>query len=320
MKTKLNKVQGAADEKSYDPMFMNSEDFSRATFPSDWLIEGILMNGQPGVVGGPQKTLKTSVAVDVAISLGAGKPFLGRFQVPQQRRVAMISGESGEAALQDLAKRVARAKKVSLENCDVLWSSRLPRLGNLKDRNALRHSLRARKVEVVIIDPLYLCLLDGAKGLSAANLYEVGPLLHRAGEACLAAGATPVFLHHSTKAAGRQTLKPGTAPALDDLAFAGVAEYMRQWILLARHEPFRPGSGQHRLVMAVGGSSGHSGVWNLDVSEGTGGKGRRWQVHLSEFGHADGDVKYDSGGCDAPVCFQFLSVQEKKYEDCALRV
>jgi replicative DNA helicase len=285
MKTKSNSVQSAEGEKSYEPEFMDSEAFARAEYPLQWLVEEIFVCGQPGVLGGPQKTLKTSLAVDMAISLGTGRPFLGHFPVPQARRVALISGESGEAALQDLATRVAKARKVSLEeDCEVLWSSRLPRLGSVQDRRALRRSLRAEKVEVVFLDPLYLCLLDGAKGLSATNLYEVGPLLRGAGEACLAAGATPIFLHHATKTAAKQGLKSGATPTLDDLAFVGVGEYVRQWILLARRQPFRPGTGDHRLVMAAGGSSGHSGAWNLDVSEGTlttGGKGRRWQVRVS---------------------------------------
>lgn len=277
---------GPVEEKGYEPRFLDSGSFAKAKYPRDWLVQGVLTSGQPAVLGGPQKTLKTSLAVDMAISLGTGKPFLGHFRVPEARRVAVISGESGEAALQDLALRVAKARKVSLEDCDVLWSSRLPRLGSVDERKALRRSLRDEGVEVAFIDPLYLCLLDGACRLSAANLYDIGPLLRRAGEACLSAGATPVLLHHATKSASKQGMKAGAAPPLDELAFVGVAEYVRQWVLLARRQAFRPGSGEHRLVMAVGGSAGHSGCWNLDVSEGvsTGdGSGRRWQVRVSSF-------------------------------------
>jgi replicative DNA helicase len=284
-KTTVIKNAGAK-ATGYNPGFLSSAAFEEADYPSDWLVEGILMAGQPGVIGGPQKTLKTSLMVDLAVSLGTGSPFLGRFPVPEARRVAVISGESGAAALQDLARRVARARKVALdEECRVIWSFRLPRLGRIQDRKALRRSLREAQVDVVFIDPLYLCLLDGAKGLSAANLFDIGPLLRKAGETCLAAGATPVFVHHSSKGAAKQNMKPGAVPELADLAFAGVAEYVRQWLLLARREPFQPGSGVHRLVMAAGGSAGHSGCWNLEVDEGSGnGKGgRRWQVRVGDL-------------------------------------
>src|SRR4051812_7484680 len=105
-----------ATHKGYRPRFMDSATFARAEFPRDWLVQGILMRGQPAVLGGPQKTLKTSLAVDMAVSLGSGRPFLGQFPVPEARRVAVISGESGEAALQDIALRVAKGRKVDLRD------------------------------------------------------------------------------------------------------------------------------------------------------------------------------------------------------------
>jgi len=89
-------------------------------------------------------------------------------------------------------------------------------------------------VKVAIIDPLYLCLMGGADRASANNLYEVGPVLFKAAKACLLAGATPVFLHHATKSA-----KKNAEPLdLEDLAWAGIGEFARQWLLLNRREPF----------------------------------------------------------------------------------
>jgi replicative DNA helicase len=279
------KGQSAAAE-AYDPAFLDSATFSRAKYSQDWLIRSVLLSGQPGVLGGPKKTLKTSLAVDMAVSIGSGKHFLDHFPVPRARAVAIISGESGQAALQDIARRVAAARQVDLRRgCDVRWSFRLPRLASPDDRMALRRSLRAAHIEVAIIDPLYLCLLEGVKGMSASNLYEIGPLLRRAGDACLAAGATPVVVHHSRKSAGRPTAGAPDPPDLDDLAFAGIGEYARQWILLGRREPYEPGSGHHDLVMSVGGSAGHSGLWHLDVNEGVTDSrlaGRGWSVKVSD--------------------------------------
>jgi replicative DNA helicase len=71
----------------------------------------------------------------------------------------------------------------------------------------------------------------------------------------------------------------------------GVGEFVRQWVLLARRQAFRPGSGEHCLVMAVGGSAGHSGCWQLDVSEGGSNgeaNGRHWRVRVSDFQYGDG--------------------------------
>jgi replicative DNA helicase len=283
MKPVTTTAAGNEDQDAIEAL--DSAAFNAATFPKEWLIEGVLVRGQPGVLGGPKKTLKTSLMIDMAVSIGTGQPFLGHFPVPRCRRVAVFSGESDAATLQDTARRVCAARGVSLGDCRVLWGLRLPRLSQKGQRLALRRLLRANKVQVVFIDPLYLCLLDGSRSLSASNLYDVGPLLWRAARACLDAGATPLVLHHATKAAAKRPGDPSGALDLDDLAFAGVAEFARQWVLLSRREPFRPEVGRHRLVLATGGSAGHAGRWDLTVEEGVLGKdfaGRTWQVTVEE--------------------------------------
>jgi len=266
--------------------FINSATFDSTKYRHGWLIEGILVRGQPGVVGGPKKSLKTSLVIDMAISLGTGTPFLGKFAVPKRRRVVVMSGESGQATIQETARRICKARSVSLSNCDVLWSFNLPRLQHDDDRKKLSQALHDAKAEVVFIDPLYLCLLDGGAG-ATSNLYEVGPILLRAARACLKAGATPIFVHHATKHGSKRAGENGQPLELDDLLFSGIGEFVRQWVLVTRTKPYVSGSGDHHLLLATGGSAGHSGAWELDVSEGVAGKdfsGRHWQVKVRKAG------------------------------------
>ena len=199
--------------------------------------------------------------------------------MPEPVRVAVLSGESGAASLQETARRVCAAKGVNLSGCDILWQTDLPRLSDPGDRDRLRDGLATAAVRVAVVDPLYLCLLGGLEKASASNLYEVGPLLRDAARACLDAGATPVLVHHATKGAGQKAGGSGP-PELDDLAFAGIGEFARQWLLVNRREPYRPGTGSHALNLAVGGSAGHSSHWHLDVQE-TAGTARGWRVELS---------------------------------------
>jgi hypothetical protein len=138
------------------------------------------------------------------------------------------------------------------------------------------------KIEVVFIDPLYLCLLSGMEGgrrFEAANLFDMGPLLMEVGQTCLTNGATPILLHHFKQSAP----EPYAVPDIGDFAFAGFQEYIRQWILMRRRERYVPGTGEHKLWLAVGGSAGHSGEWCLDIREGTASDdfgGRFWDVSV----------------------------------------
>jgi hypothetical protein len=71
----------------------------------DWLVKKLLVRDQLAIIGGAKKALKTSIAIDLAISLGSGTRFLDKFDVPERVKVLVLSGESGEATIKETAKR-----------------------------------------------------------------------------------------------------------------------------------------------------------------------------------------------------------------------
>jgi len=222
--------------------------------------------------------------IDLAVSIGTGGKFLGTFDVSKVRRVGMISGESGEATIQETYRRIRRARldiiPGEVPTADVRWAFRLPMLGTAGGLADLQRAVLDQELDVVILDPIYLALLAGNKETQASNLFHMGPLLSDVAGTCLDAGATPILVHHNTKAKDFST----QPPALEDLAFAGVQEFARQWLLLGRREKYEPGSGEHRLWLNVGASAGFSGCWAVDIDEGIlreDFSGRRWNVTVT---------------------------------------
>ena len=271
--------------RSYRFEAIDSSTFFTTDYRLEWLVKRLLVRGQPGVFGGPKKALKTTIEMDLAITLASATPFLGHFDVYRPCRVVMISGESGEAVMQETGRRICAARGIDPTTLGVFWSFRLLQMANVLDRDRLSAGPQEIGAAVVIIDPLYLCLLAGvnARGLEAGNLFQMGPLLLDLARACLDVGCTPLLSHH---AGGQKMSNRKAEPMeLEDLAFAGIQEFARQWVLLNRRKPFDPETGSSRLWLSGGGSAGRSGCWGLDMEEGVLADdftGRKWEVTVTK--------------------------------------
>jgi len=257
---------------------MTSAELDAADLQTDYLVSDALAARQPGVLAGVKKVLKTGIAIDLTASLASGDRFIGKFYVPRPRRVALMSGESGDATIQETARRICRSKQWKnlgdYENA--VWSFDLPRLGQPQTKRDLIKFIHDYALEVLIIDPAYLCL-DVGDG--AGNVFSMGPKLYDLTEIGHETGCTIIIVHHCRK----KSTDPFAVPELEDIAWSGFQEWARQWILIGRREAYNPeNAGSHRLWLNVGGSAGHSGLWGVDIEEGSRSDqgGRRWEVSI----------------------------------------
>lgn len=250
----------------------------------EYLIEGLMTKYQPMVLGGPAKSLKTSITIDVVLSLASGSDCLGRFKTNGRHKIMFLSAESGLGTLQEKFRAAIRAKDIADEALDnIFLGDRVPRLDSLddvitrrggqtkiteSDGLKLKRFILDNDIDVVFIDPLYLALPSD----DSANLQAQGALLLQFVNLMLEAECTPVLLHHSKK-----TTAEGKPLTLNNLTGAGVAEFTRQWILLSRTSQYE-GNGIHELHFVWGGSAGHAGYEMLTVNEGC-----RSSVTDSEF-------------------------------------
>ena len=269
-----------AGPKPFDLDLIDTETFFGETYSLNWLIKGLMVKDQPCVFGGPQKSLKTSILIDLAISATSGTPFLGRFTVPEFVPVALISGESGRAVIQANAKEICRARELPFDQAaGIHWGFNLPRLSNAEHMAAVAKSIGDRGLKLILLDPLYLALLAEGVDIDPKDMFQMGPLLADVAATCIGAGATPVLCHHFVK----KRDDPFGAPDMGELAYAGIGQFMRQWMLTCRRRRYEPETGIHELYFSYGGSAGHSGELHLDIDTGRIDdelQGRRWNVSV----------------------------------------
>ena len=237
-------------------------ELDQGDYSVEWLIDKFLVTKQPGIVGGPHKTLKTLICLDMAISLATGTDFLGRFKINRSVRAIYMSGEGGCGILQDYCRRICASKRLTMADAaGVIVCERVPLIDQLGHAEAVQAFLTENEAEVVFIDPVYRAL----SGADAGNVFIMGARLDAIHEAVQAVGATPILLHHIK----RNRVDPNNPPDLQDLSWAGFAEHAGQWFMLGRRVPFTPNPrGLHELELNIGGRAGQSGRWGLDIEEG----------------------------------------------------
>lgn len=234
----------------------------------EWLVQDVISCDQPTIFGAKQKTLKTTLVNDLAVSLSTGLPWLNRFEIPRKQRILMIVGEASEKAAIRKIRKAAEIRNVTREEIGDsirVETKDFPALPSEADCQAVQRSIQENDISVVILDPLYM----GLEGVSTTNLTEVGPAMRRFMQHCRPANV--IIVHHVKKTAGYDD-----APNLEDLSQAGIGEFAGNFWLMGRMSEYL-GDGMHDLAIRYGGRDEQFGLLKLKFDE------RNWTADFTNL-------------------------------------
>lgn len=186
----------------------------------EWAIKGWWTHGAHGIIGGPPDSYKSTLAVEMALSLATGVPFLGHYEVTRYAsdgHVLIVQEENSLASLRRMVARICAARglgdlherdhgmwefvhrrgtnlnvsHLSLERFDLTDQVQVKRLGDFCNRKQVRY---------VFFDPVYLMIGDSDEN-SGRDLRKVLLALTWLKEET---GAASILVHHTGKATDRR--------------------------------------------------------------------------------------------------------------------
>jgi hypothetical protein len=185
-----------------------------------WLIQGLWPADAYGVLAAQEKAGKTWAALDLAVSVACGRPWLDHFACPSPGPVLVFLGEGGERATVRRVEAIAASKGVNPDQLadQLRLCFRVPRLaapGAGGELAAIQAELDTHPAALVVLDPLYLA----AAGDSGSNLYDMGAVLQAIQGVCQHAGSALLVVTHWNKT--------GDGRGADRISGAGPAAWAR---------------------------------------------------------------------------------------------
>ena len=153
-----------------------------------WLVEGFWTRKSHGIVAGEPKSFKSTLTLDLAVSVASGKPFLGAYPVNEPGPVLIIQNENAGWIMKDRLSKIRNHKqltgnvqKISPRVYDVTFARDVPiyylnqqgfSLSDPFHKKWLLKVVQQLEPVLVILDPLYL-MFDG----DVSNAQELNPIL-----------------------------------------------------------------------------------------------------------------------------------------------
>ena len=122
---------------------------------AQWLVQDLWGAAAVGVIGGPPKVCKSTLALDLAVSVASATACLGRFEVHTPGPVLVYLAEDALPRIRDRVAQLCQHRGLSLSDLalHVVTSPSL-RLDLEHDRRALQQTLSSLRPTLLILDPL----------------------------------------------------------------------------------------------------------------------------------------------------------------------
>lgn len=120
-----------------------------------WLVQDLWSHLAVGVIGGPPKSCKTWLGLDLAVSVASATPCLGTFEVDHSGPVLVYLAEDSLPMVRLRIEAICRHRGLSLDalNLYVVDAPSL-RLDLAEDRRRLQTTLESFRPALLLLDPL----------------------------------------------------------------------------------------------------------------------------------------------------------------------
>ncbi len=235
-----------------------------------WLIDNLWAAHAVGIIGGAPKSLKTWLALEMAVSLASGSPCLGAFHVPAPGKVLLYAAEDSAAALRVRLESLASHHGFELALLDIrVITAEALRLDRATDQQRLDATLLLHRPALLILDPLVRlhAIDENAAGEIAALLGYLRRLQRKTGVAI-------ALVHHARKNLSANGGAGYSLRGSSDLyawvdSFLYLRRHRGQLTLSAEHRA-APGAGPLALELAESSNSGPGPYLKLSPAANTG--------------------------------------------------
>jgi hypothetical protein len=186
-------------------------DFLRVPTNLRWLVDEAWVDGSVGFISGRSKSYKTWIALDLALSIVSGSPFLGRYPVRRTGPVLLIQEEDPASVLQERLRLIGKSKgmlpkllKATSESISVEYPDYPLHIINLQGFNLgaeekvaqVRNLIAQINPVMVILDPFIVLLPQGVDEFKGGQISAVLQSVKMWREEF---GCSVVIVHHWNK-------------------------------------------------------------------------------------------------------------------------